>query len=161
MRRGVVDMKMSFLDTLSVVSLRIGQSEQTFLEEFIFLVPKAKGNILESMCIRDAGDAIFSPSESSRSGVLVWKVYVTMSTWVREDLQMPTGLRTTPGVAIRTVILSDCGPLALSDVGAPFLPVLGTLAILLETLLLLGKILVTVENNHCSGAHGQKTVGWL
>jgi hypothetical protein len=32
--RGVVDMKMSFLDTLSVVSLRIGQSEQTFLEEF-------------------------------------------------------------------------------------------------------------------------------
>lgn len=44
------------------------------------------------------------------------------------------------------------GPLSLSNIGSPFLPVLRAIAILLETLLLLGKVLVAVEDNHGRGS---------
>lgn len=79
--------------------------------------------------------------------------------------------RTAPGISIRAVILSDCGlvsnwlimggmsqgvprlshacrPLSLSNVRTPFLPVLGTVAILLEASLFLSEVLVAVMNNH-------------
>ena len=39
-------------------------------------------------------------------------------------------------------------PLALRDIGAPFLPVLDALAVLLQTLLLLGEELVVVVDDH-------------
>lgn len=44
-----------------------------------------------------------------------------------------------------------CRPLSFGNVGTPLLPVLGSLAILLEALLLLGEILVAVEDNHGEG----------
>lgn len=40
------------------------------------------------------------------------------------------------------------GPLSLGDVGTPFLPVLGSLAILLQTLLLLTENLCVVDVDH-------------
>jgi hypothetical protein len=40
------------------------------------------------------------------------------------------------------------GPLSLSNIGTPFLPVLGSLAILFEAPLLLGQVFVTVEDDH-------------
>lgn len=41
-----------------------------------------------------------------------------------------------------------CRPLTLSNVGTPFLPVLGAFSVFLETLLLLGEVLVAVKDNH-------------
>lgn len=40
------------------------------------------------------------------------------------------------------------GPLSLGDVGTPFLPVLGPLAVLLQTLLLLTENLCVVDVDH-------------
>ena len=40
------------------------------------------------------------------------------------------------------------GPLSLGDVGTPFLPVLGSLAVLLQTLLLLTEDLCVVDVDH-------------
>jgi hypothetical protein len=41
-----------------------------------------------------------------------------------------------------------CGPLPFGDIGAPFLPVLCAIAVLLEPPLLLGEVLVVIENDH-------------
>lgn len=41
-----------------------------------------------------------------------------------------------------------CSPLSLSNVRTPFLPVLGAIAVLLETPLFLSEVFVTVVNNH-------------
>ena len=56
---------------------------------------------------------------------------------------MVAGYRPSHAWAMRT-----CRPLSLSNVRTPFLPVLGTLSVLLESLLLLGEILVAVKDNH-------------
>ena len=37
-RRSIVDMEMRFLHALAMVSLRVGQSEKTFLEEFTIML---------------------------------------------------------------------------------------------------------------------------
>lgn len=44
-----------------------------------------------------------------------------------------------------------CCPLSLSNVGTPFLPVLDTIAVLLQALLLLGEVLVSVKDDHGVG----------
>lgn len=46
-------------------------------------------------------------------------------------------------------------PLALSNIGTPFLPVLVPVAVFLETSLLLGEVLVAVKDNHCGRARGE------
>lgn len=51
-----------------------------------------------------------------------------------------------------------CCPLSFGNVGAPFLPVFGSLAILLETPLLLGEVFVTVKDNHGGPRSGQRAV---
>jgi hypothetical protein len=53
--------------------------------------------------------------------------------------------------------MRTCGPLTFGDIGTPFLPVLGSLAILLEAPLLLGEVFVTVEDDH--GGPGT-SIGW-
>lgn len=79
-------MEMCLLDALAMVSLRVGEAEESLLEEgtalwsafrvhrhgpgrcckhALFPVPKGKGNILEAMSITDASYTIFTPSECS------------------------------------------------------------------------------------------------
>lgn len=101
---------MCFLDTLTMITLRVRQTEQAFLQEvavlqsdsiagggrpttfkqrldLLFAIPERKGNVLYTMCIRYTCNSIFTPTESSRSCMIVGEV--------------------APGVAICTVILSD------------------------------------------------------
>lgn len=87
-------MKMSLLDTLTVVSLRVGQAKQALLEKgtkdgsadspkqrrreqlgILLLVPESKSNVLEAMCIANTGNAIFTPSVCAGPSVVVRKVY--------------------------------------------------------------------------------------
>lgn len=62
--------------------------------------------------------------------------------------------------------LRTCSPLPLGNIGPPFLPVFGSLAILLEASLLLRKILVAVEDNHGGPESGSNwsdhgtSIGW-
>lgn len=87
-------MKMSFLDALSMVSLRIGKTKEPLLEKVatvssaieptdtclddddsLFLVPERKGNVLKAVGVGDASNSIFTPSVGSRSCVVVGKVW--------------------------------------------------------------------------------------
>lgn len=82
-------MEVSFFDALAVIALGIGQAKETLLEELaarvsggqswlsihiLLFIPEAESNILPAVRIGDAGNAVFAPTESSRSGVFVWKV---------------------------------------------------------------------------------------
>lgn len=102
-------MEMCLLDTLAMITLRVRQTEQAFLQEvavlqsgsmwgigptvfklsldLLFTIPKCKRNVLYPVCIRYTGNSIFAPAKSSRSCVIVGEVV--------------------PGVAILAVILSD------------------------------------------------------
>lgn len=128
MSRGVVDVEMSFLDTLSMVSLRVAQAEQPLFKELVLLVPESKGDMLVTVSVTNTSYAVLSPSEGSRAGLVVGKV--------------------TPSITVVRVVLSDSCPLPLSSVASPLLPVLGTLSILFETLFFFAKILVVVDDNH-------------
>ena len=102
-------MEMCLLDTLTMITLRVRQTEQAFLQEvtvlqldstrgagptavklsldLLFAIPKCKGNVLYAVRIRYTGNSIFAPAESSRSCVIVGEV--------------------APGITIWAVILSD------------------------------------------------------
>jgi hypothetical protein len=42
---GIIQMKVSFLDALTMISLGIRQSKQALFQEVVFLVPKRKSDI--------------------------------------------------------------------------------------------------------------------
>jgi hypothetical protein len=101
--RSVVHVEMCFLDTLTMVTLWIGQAEETLLKEvaelplatnkfrrqeshLLFAVPERKSNILQTVCVGNTGNTIFTPSVGSRPSIIIGQI--------------------TPGVAICTVILS-------------------------------------------------------
>jgi hypothetical protein len=65
------------------------------------------------------------------------------------------------------VIQLTSSPLSLGDVGTPFLPVLGSLAVLLQTLLFLAENLGVVDVDHgdavcpvCNGRTRSRRAGW-
>jgi hypothetical protein len=43
-------------------------------QDELFFVPEAECDILETMCIGNTSDAIFTPSEGSRSGMFVREI---------------------------------------------------------------------------------------
>lgn len=128
MRRRVIQVKMRLLDTLTVVSLRIAQAKEPLLEEIILLVPEGKCHVLNTMRIRDTGNAVLTPAIGSGASLVVREMR--------------------PGVAVRRVVLSDGCPLPLSNVGTPFLPVLGPLTVFFQALLFLAEVFVMINDNH-------------
>lgn len=76
---GVIQMEMGFLYRFAMVALRVREPEQSLLEKVIFLIPEAKGNILYSMRVRNAGYAVFAPSIRSRSGMVIGEIYCSLA----------------------------------------------------------------------------------
>lgn len=93
----IVQMKMSLLETLAMVSLGVRQTEQSFLEigavasqrlspttnrgglrgggwVLLLLVPKRKGNVLQAVGVTNACNTVFAPSVRAGSRVVVWEV---------------------------------------------------------------------------------------
>ena len=121
-------MKVSFLETLAVVSLRVTQPKKSFLQDLVLLIPECKGNMLVTMTIAHTSNAILTPSERSRPSLVVRKM--------------------APSITIVGVVFSDGSPLTLSSVTSPPLPVLRPLTVLFETFFLFAKVLVVINNDH-------------
>jgi hypothetical protein len=124
-------MEVSFLDAFTVVALRVGQTEQSLLDKRILLVPEGEGYVLEAMGVTNTGNTVLAPSVGTGPSMVVREV--------------------APGITISTVVLSYGSPLPLSNIRTPLLPVLGTIAVFLQTLLLLGEVFVAVKDNHVCG----------
>lgn len=80
-RWSVVKMKVAFLQRLAVVALWVGQAKQAFLEEItafcqrqssllsqlilLFLIPEGEADVLQSMRVGNASNAVLAPSVGS------------------------------------------------------------------------------------------------
>jgi hypothetical protein len=122
---------MCFLETFAMITLRVAQTKQSFLQEIVLLVPKRKGNVLKAVSIAHTGNAIFAPSISSGPCLVMGEM--------------------TPSISIVRVVLAYCCPLSFSNIRTPLLPVLGAFSVFFETLLLLTEVFVVVDNNHREG----------
>lgn len=58
-------MEMRFLETFTMITLRIAQAKQSFLQESILLIPEGKGDMLVAMSVTYTSDTILAPSERS------------------------------------------------------------------------------------------------
>lgn len=124
----VVDMEMSFLQTFTVVTLRVAQTEETLLQEGILLVPEGKCDMLVAMSVTNTSNTIFTPSESSRASLIVREM--------------------APSITIMRIVFPDSSPLSLSSVATPSFPVFCTFAILFQPLLFFTEVLMVVNDNH-------------
>src|SRR3989442_15037093 len=97
-----VEVEVVLLDVLAVVPLAVGQSEQPLLEDRVATVPERQCEAQSLLVVGDACEAVLAPSVRARAGLIMGEVV--------------------PGVPIFTVVLADRPPLALAEVGSPFLP---------------------------------------
>jgi hypothetical protein len=67
-------MEVGLLDALAMVPLGVGQAEQPFLEEGVFLVPESEGDVLVAMGIANASNAVLTPSVCARACVVVREI---------------------------------------------------------------------------------------
>ena len=111
--RRAVEVEVVLLHVLAVVPLAVGQSEEPLLEDRVLPVPQRQRKAEALLVVGDAGQPVFAPAVGARAGLIVG-----------EEI---------PGVAVLAVILADRSPLALAEVGPPFLPVDLLLASLLQS----------------------------
>jgi hypothetical protein len=102
MGRRAVEIEVVLLHVLAVVALAVGQPEETLLENGVLAVPQGQREAQVLFVVGNAGDAVFAPAVGPRSRLIVG-----------EEV---------PGVAVLAVILAHGTPLALAQVGSPFLP---------------------------------------
>lgn len=93
-------MKVRLLDTLAMVTLRVGQAKESLLQkrtiscqlsvrrnrenggeggansvDALLLVPKRKGDVLLTMGVSDSGNAVFTPSICSGARMVVGEIW--------------------------------------------------------------------------------------
>jgi hypothetical protein len=115
----------------------------------LLLVPERKGNVHAAVGVGNTSNAVLSPSESSRASHVVGEMTPGVS--IVTVLCQYKKLRASVWWSILRVVLTDSGPLPLRNVGAPFLPVLGAVIVLLEPALLDAGNIVLVNDNHGEG----------
>src|SRR5436305_11270976 len=103
MRRRVVEVEVAFLYIFSVIAFRSAQSEEPLLQKRIAAIPHRHSKADELMPITKPGNTILVPAIRTRSRLIVREV--------------------TPGVSVRTVVLTDRTPRALAEIGPPALPI--------------------------------------
>ena len=67
----IVKVKVGLFDGFAMVTLRVREPKQSLFQEVIFLVPEAECHIQQPMGIRDPSYAVFAPSESSCTCVVI------------------------------------------------------------------------------------------
>ncbi len=97
-----IEVKVIFLDVLTVVSLTICQSEHTLLENRVISIPQCHAKAKQLMVIADTCETILTPVIGARPGLVMSEVV--------------------PGVPILTVVFAYCAPLPLAKIGSPFSP---------------------------------------
>ena len=97
-----VEVEVILLHILTVVALAVGEAEEPFLENRILAVPESQRKAEALFVIGNAGDAVLAPAVGARAGLVVG-----------EEI---------PGITPLTIVFAHRSPLALSEVGPPFLP---------------------------------------
>src|SRR5262249_14332502 len=110
-----VEVVIQLLDVFAVVALGVAQAEQALLEDRVVPVPQGEGQAKELIPVAQAGEAVLAPAVGAAAGLVVRQVV--------------------PGDAALAVVLADGAPLAVAEVGAPFLPALPDARVLVQAVL--------------------------
>src|SRR5271165_4666062 len=102
MRRRAVEVVVQFLDVLPVITLAVGQAEETLLQTRVPAVPQSQRKAPVEAVVAEAGDAVLAPAVRAAAGVVVRKER--------------------PGIAIGGIVLAHGSPLPVSEVGTPAQP---------------------------------------
>ncbi len=89
-------------DIFPVVSFTAGEAKEAFLEDRITTIPQREREADELLPIGDAAETIFVPAIRLRASVIVREII--------------------PGHTIGAIVLTDCAPGALAEVGPPTFP---------------------------------------
>src|SRR5215467_8163463 len=113
MGRRAVEVEVVLLGVLAVIALAVGQTEDPLLDDRVRAVPEREREAENLPVVRDAGEAVLAPAVGARARLVAAEVV--------------------PGVAGVARVFPDRAPLALREVGPPFLPRGGGLSGFLET----------------------------
>jgi len=69
-----VKVKVAFLNILAVVTLAVGQAEQSLLEDGILVIPKSGSETEAAFAVAPSQEAIFAPPVNTASSVIVRKI---------------------------------------------------------------------------------------
>src|SRR5262245_14633797 len=113
-----VEVEVVLLDILAVVSLAVREPKQALFQDRVSLVPQRQRKAQLLLVIAEAPESVLAPPVGAGARLVMGEVV--------------------PGVAVVAVVLPDCPPLALAEVGTPFLPKDVRLARLVQPFLLRG-----------------------
>src|SRR5215469_15684005 len=102
MSRRTVEIKIIFLNVLSVIGLAIGQTERPLLEYRVLAVPQRQRKTQTLLIVADTGETILAPVIGARAGLIVTEVV--------------------PRVSVLAIVLTHRAPLALAEVRPPLPP---------------------------------------
>jgi hypothetical protein len=100
--RRAVEIEVILLDVLAVIALAVGQPEQALLENRILSVPQRQREAEIFLVVGDARQAVLTPAIGPGARLVVREVV--------------------PDIPRLAVVLAHRPPLALAEIGAPFLP---------------------------------------
>ena len=92
-RRGV-EIVIKFLNVFAVISLSVREAEKPLFQNRILPVPEGQSQTEALMVVAQTGNAIFTPTIGTTARLVVTEIV--------------------PGGPVRTVILTNCSPLALA-----------------------------------------------
>src|SRR6266571_5381322 len=98
----VVEKEIVLLDILTVITLRVRQTEEAFLQDGVSLVPKGKGKTDQSLIVTDTHQSIFTPAVRARTGVIM-----------REEI---------PRGSVGGIVLAHGSPLTFAKIRPPTIP---------------------------------------
>lgn len=102
MRGRGVEVVVTLLHVLSVITLRPGQTKQPLLQNRITPIPQREGKGKPAPAVAESEQSILAPAIGPAACVVVGKGF--------------------PAIAMRRIILTHRAPLPLTEVGAPSLP---------------------------------------
>jgi hypothetical protein len=108
-----VEVEVVFFFVFAVVGLAVRQPEHAFFEDGVPAISQSQAKAQQLVLIAHAGKTVLAPMVGTRSRLVMSKVV--------------------PCIAILTVVLANCPPLALAKVGSSLSPRLLARAYLLES----------------------------
>ena len=79
MRRRGVQIEITLLHILTMVAFRTRQTEESFLEDTVFAIPKRQREAQAALAITDSQQPVLTPSIRATAGMIMRKVIPTVA----------------------------------------------------------------------------------
>src|SRR5215472_2909385 len=97
-----VQIKVVLLNIFAVITFAVREAEEALFQDGVLAIPQRQGKAEILSIVGNTGEPIFAPAICARSCLVVTEIV--------------------PGMAILTVVFSNCAPLTLTELWPPFFP---------------------------------------